>query len=127
MHDIRWDQAAKQDMKRVNGTRDDEGNPMKLIGLKQAKARLSEFVDAAQHDRILITRRGRPAALVIGVEGRDIEQVILGSDPEFWTMIQERRRRAAPTLTSDDMRRSFGAKASSGRRAGRSGKSTRTG
>jgi len=33
---------------------------MKLIGLKQAKARLSEFVNAAQHDRILITRRGRP-------------------------------------------------------------------
>jgi len=35
---------------------------MKLIGLKQAKARLSEFVDAAQRDRILITRRGQPVS-----------------------------------------------------------------
>ena len=61
---------------------------MKLIDLKQAKARLSEFVDAAQRDRILITRRGKPAALVIGVEGHDIEQVLLGSDVEFWKMIQ---------------------------------------
>ena len=48
---------------------------MKLIGLKEAKARLSEFVEAAQRDRILITRPGEPAALVIGVEGQDIEQV----------------------------------------------------
>ena len=88
---------------------------MKLIGLKEAKARLSEFVDAAQADRILITRRGPPAALVIGVEGQDIEQVILGSDVEFWKMIQERRRRNAATLTSDDIPTSFGIKVPSTR------------
>jgi prevent-host-death family protein len=88
---------------------------VKLIGLKEAKARLSEFVDAAQADRILITRRGQPAALVIGVEGQDIEQVILGSDADFWKMIEERRRRNAPTLTSDDIRTSFGIKAPSRR------------
>jgi prevent-host-death family protein len=95
---------------------------VKLIGLKEAKARLSEFVDAAQRDRILITRRGRPAALVIGVEGQDIEQVILGSDLAFWKMIKERRQRAAPTLTSDDIRRSFGVETSSGRRGRRGAK-----
>ena len=90
--------------------------------MKQGKARLSEFVDAAQRDRILITRRGRPAALVIGVEGQDIEQVILGSDLAFWKMIKERRQRAAPTLTSDDIRRSFGVETSSGRRGRRGAK-----
>jgi prevent-host-death family protein len=80
---------------------------MKLIGLKEAKARLSDFVEQAQRDRILITRRGKPAALVIGVEGQDLEQGVLGSDAEFWNVIQKRRQRAA-TLTSDDIRRSFG-------------------
>jgi prevent-host-death family protein len=80
---------------------------MKLIGLKEAKTHLSEFVEQAQRDRILITRRGKPAALVIGVEGQDLEQILLGSDAEFWKMIQERRQRTA-TLTSDDIRRSFG-------------------
>lgn len=88
---------------------------MKLVGLKQAKASLSEFVDAAQHDRILITRRGQLAALVIGVEGQDIEQVVLGCDPEFWKMIESRRRQTGPTLTSEDVRRSFGAE-TAGRR-----------
>lgn len=83
--------------------------------MKEAKARLSEFVDAAQSDRILITRRGQLAALVIGVEGQDFEQVILGSDLEFWKMIEERRRRIAATLTSDDIRTSFGIKAPSRR------------
>jgi prevent-host-death family protein len=80
---------------------------MKLIGLKEAKARLSEFVEHAQRDRILITRRGKPAALVIGVEGEDLEQVLLGNDAGFWKMIQKRRQREA-ALTSDDVRRSFG-------------------
>jgi prevent-host-death family protein len=83
---------------------------MKLIGLKEAKTNLSSFVDQSQHERILITRRGRPAAVVIGVEGQDLEQVLLGGDAEFWKMIQERRQSAA-TLTSDDIRRSFGIQA----------------
>lgn len=96
---------------------------MKLIGLRQAKARLSEFVDAAQRDRILITRRGQPAALVIGVEGQDIEQVILGSDIEFWRMIEKRRKRTGPTLTSDDIRHSFGMETRPGRRRPRGRKS----
>jgi prevent-host-death family protein len=82
---------------------------MKLIGLKEAKTNLSAFVDEAQNERILITRRGRPAALVIGVEGQDLEQVLLSTDVEFWKMLQERRQRDA-TLTSDDIRHSFGLK-----------------
>ena len=80
---------------------------MKLIGLKEAKTNLSAFVDKSQHERILITRRGKPAAVVIGVEGQDLEQVLLAGDAEFWTMIQQRRQSPA-TLTSDDIRRSFG-------------------
>jgi prevent-host-death family protein len=91
---------------------------MKFVGLKQAKAHLSEFVETAQRDRVLITRRGRPAALVIGVEGQDVEQVLLGSDAAFWKMIQERRKGAA-TLTSDDIRRQFGLRPSPTRRKGR--------
>jgi prevent-host-death family protein len=90
---------------------------VKLIGLKEAKARLSAFVEQAQRDRILITRHGKPAALVIGVEGQDLEQILLGSDAEFWAMIRERRRRAA-TLSSDDVRRSFGIRPASEKHSG---------
>ncbi|MGA2067294.1 MAG: type II toxin-antitoxin system Phd/YefM family antitoxin [Thermoguttaceae bacterium] len=89
---------------------------MKLIGLKEAKTNLSAFVEESQHQRILITRRGRPAALVIGVEGRDLEELLLAGDIEFWGMIQERRRRGA-TLTSAEIRRSFGIEAPAAREA----------
>jgi prevent-host-death family protein len=83
--------------------------------LKEAKAHLSRFVDKAQHERILITRRGQPAALVIGVEGHDIDRIVLGSDAEFWNVIEERRKQRA-TLTSDDIRRTFGIATRSPRR-----------
>lgn len=88
---------------------------MRLIDLKEAKTHLSQFVDEAQRDRILITRRGKPAALVIGVEGQNMEQVLMGNDVEFWRMLEERRKRPA-TLTSDDIRRSFGIQATPKRR-----------
>jgi prevent-host-death family protein len=80
---------------------------MKLIGLKEAKTNLSACVEESQSERILITRRGKPAALVIGVEGHDLEQVLLAGDVGFWKTLQERRQRDA-TLTSNDVRRSFG-------------------
>ena len=53
---------------------------MNCVGLKDAKVQLRKYADRAPEDRIVITRRGKPAALVIGVEGQDIEKVILGSD-----------------------------------------------
>ena len=80
---------------------------MKLIGLKDAKTNLSACVEEAQHQRILITRRGKPAALVIGVEGQDLEQMLLAGDLDFWKMMQQRRAHDAK-LTSDEVRRSFG-------------------
>ncbi len=39
-----------------------------------------------------MTRRGKPVALVVGVEGLDEEQLQLGGSKKFWTLIEERRR-----------------------------------
>ncbi len=89
---------------------------MKLIGLKEAKTTLSACVAESQHQRVLITRRGRPAALVIGVEGQDLEEMLLAGDAEFWKTIEGRRHRRA-TLTSDDVRRSFGITTAAKRKA----------
>jgi prevent-host-death family protein len=80
---------------------------MKVVPLGQAKNELSAYVDAAQHDRILVTRHGKPAALIIGVEGEDFEDLMTRSDPEFWQMI-EARRAASKTISADEMRRRLG-------------------
>jgi hypothetical protein len=59
------------------------------VGLEQAT--LEACVVEAQHDRVIVTRNGVPVALVVGVEGLDAEQVLLGSSDPFWRMIAERR------------------------------------
>jgi prevent-host-death family protein len=80
---------------------------MKVVALARAKNDFSTYVDAAQHERVLVTRHGRPAALLIGVEGEPIEDLLTRSDPEFWRMIASRRK-ATRTISSDEMRRRLG-------------------
>jgi prevent-host-death family protein len=81
---------------------------VKVVALGEAKNALSAYVDQAQHDRVLVTRHGRPAAIIIGVEGEDFEDLMTRSDPDFWRMI-EARRKAAKTISSEEMRRRLGA------------------
>jgi prevent-host-death family protein len=80
---------------------------MKVVALGKVKNELSAYVDQAQRDRVLVTRHGRPAALIIGVEGEEFEDLFTRSDPEFWKMI-EARRKASKTVTADEMRRRLG-------------------
>ncbi len=82
---------------------------MKVVALGQAKNALSAYVEEAQRDRVLVTRHGKPAALIIGVEGEEFEDLMTRSDPEFWQMI-EARRRASKTISAVEMRRRLGLK-----------------
>jgi len=75
---------------------------MKVVALREAKQQLSGCVVRAQRERVLITKQGRPAALMIGVEGHDLEDVLLMQNPRFWKMIEARR--AEPTLSLEEVR-----------------------
>jgi prevent-host-death family protein len=79
---------------------------MKTVALREAKQSLSGFVAHAQRERVLITKHGKPAALVIGVEGQDIEDVLLSQDPDFWKLIEARRHQ--PTLSMAEVRARLG-------------------
>ena len=63
---------------------------MKTIGLEHAT--LDACVKDARRGRVILTRKGKPVALVMGVEGLDEEQVQLGSNEKFWTLIEARRK-----------------------------------
>jgi antitoxin (DNA-binding transcriptional repressor) of toxin-antitoxin stability system len=41
----------------------------------------------------LITDQGKPIALLLGLENTDPEQLNLELSPQFWQMINERRKR----------------------------------
>lgn len=80
---------------------------MKLVAMHEAKAKLSEYVAESQKDRVLITSHGKPVAIVIGVEGEDLEDLLTRSDPKFWEMIE--RVRAQPTIPLADAQPYFDA------------------
>ena len=49
-------------------------------------------LSAAQKERVVITRHGRPAAIVIGVEGQDWEDIVRQTSRTFWRLIEARRK-----------------------------------
>jgi hypothetical protein len=65
---------------------------------------LDACVRDAQRERIILTRRGIPVALVVGIEGLDEEQVQLGSSNEFWKLITERRNQKTISRTELEKR-----------------------
>jgi len=79
---------------------------MKVLAMRDAKTGLSATLDEAQHERVLITRNGKPSAIVIGVEGRDFEDVLLMSNPKFWEMI-EASRKNPKTYSIEEVREYF--------------------
>ena len=78
------------------------GDPVKTISMRDLQKHLRDCVHAAQRDRVVVTRRGAPTALIIGVEGSDWETLMLQTSPSFWRMIE--RRRKEKTMTSHELR-----------------------
>ena len=76
---------------------------MKVVALREAMQRLSGCVARARGERVLITKQGRPAALMIGVEGHDLEEVLLMQNPRFWKTIEARR--TEPTVGLEEVRK----------------------
>ena len=70
---------------------------MKTVSVRDLQKKVKECMDEAQGDRVIVTRHGKPAAILLGVEGEDWESVILQTDPAFWNLIQERRKQ--PTVS----------------------------
>jgi len=77
---------------------------MKFVGVREAQAQLSGLVDRSQKERIVLTRHGQPIAILTGVKGRDLEEVLLAQDPEFRKLIEERRRYRGPLVSHEGLR-----------------------
>ena len=76
---------------------------MKTISVRELQKHIKEVVDSAQHDRVVVTRHGEPAAVLLGVEGKDWETVVIETSPAFWELIEARRKE--PTLSVDEVER----------------------
>lgn len=72
---------------------------MKLVGVGEAQAGLSGLLDQSQKERIILTRHGKPVAMLTGVKGRDLEELMLSQDPAFRALINQRRREPGPGVS----------------------------
>ncbi|MCH8828592.1 MAG: hypothetical protein IID45_03340 [Planctomycetes bacterium] len=71
---------------------------MKETTIEQFERNPRLVVDEAQRERIVLTEDGTPIAVVVGLKNRDGEDIALETSPEFWQMIEERRRRPTRPL-----------------------------
>ncbi len=72
---------------------------MKTVTARDLQKKVKECMDKSQEDQVVITRHGRPAAVLVGVEGRDWEDLVLQTSPDFWKIIEDRRKQRTVSLT----------------------------
>jgi prevent-host-death family protein len=75
---------------------------MKTVNARDLQKKIKECVDLSQQDQVVITRRGKPAAVMVGVEGKDWEDVVLQTSSTLWKFIEERRKE--PTMSMKELR-----------------------
>lgn len=82
---------------------------MKTINVRDLQKQIRQCVDLAQREHVVVTRHDRQAAVVIGVEGKDCEDVLPQTNTSFCRMIQDRR--AEKTISLAEMRARLRARA----------------
>jgi prevent-host-death family protein len=69
---------------------------MKARSLADVKARLSEYVSNCRNEPVLITKKGKPAALLLPVEeDTDLEDLVLVNSPKFRAILQRSEEQIA--------------------------------
>ena len=65
---------------------------MKIASVADVKARLSAYIRASKDGPVVITRNGKPAAVLLAVEDEDeLERLILAHTPKFRALLEASR------------------------------------
>ncbi len=84
---------------------------MKVVEQSEATGTLAEYAAEINSGPVIITSRGQPIAALVPIENADLESVALSTNPQFLELIEHSRTRARSEggLSSEEMRRRFGA------------------
>ncbi len=66
----------------------------------------AKYISQAQREDVVLTERGNPVVVLVGIRELDDEQIQLGLSDDFWKMIVERRKQ--PTISHSEMKRRLG-------------------
>ena len=77
---------------------------MKIAPLAEGKDRLNAYIEAARESAIVMTRNGKPVALLTPItDDDDLDSLLLAHDRKFIRLLEQARRRvrAGRYLTSE--------------------------
>ncbi|HET6883061.1 MAG TPA: type II toxin-antitoxin system Phd/YefM family antitoxin [Pirellulales bacterium] len=84
---------------------------MKTASMGQVKSQFSAFVKACETGPIIVTRNGKPVAVLVGVEEEnEIERVLMANSPRLQAIIAKSRQsiREGRGMSHDEFWRQFG-------------------
>lgn len=71
---------------------------MKEVKLEQLGENVEKALSTATRERLVLTRAGKPVAIVTHVENLDDEDLSYIESPDFWRMIAARRKQPRISL-----------------------------
>ena len=71
---------------------------MKIVPLSQVKDYFSAYIDESRESPIVVTRNGRPVAMIIAIEDEDdLDNLLLVHNQRFVQLLEEARERVRVT------------------------------
>jgi antitoxin (DNA-binding transcriptional repressor) of toxin-antitoxin stability system len=95
---------------------------MTRVELNEATGSLSEYTRKARKEPVVVTRQGKPVALLRSLTEDEWEDFVVSSDPRFIAMIERSRARHKPGtgIPLADVMRKYGVKPKTARRSRKS-------
>jgi len=62
---------------------------MRTVDIAEATGSLSDYARQVRRGPVVVTRRGKPVAVVVAVEGLDLETLPLPTNADFITLIEK--------------------------------------
>lgn len=84
---------------------------MKIAPLAEVKDRFSAYIDESRETPIIVTRNGRPVAMIIAIDDEDdLDSLLLVHDQRFLRLLEEARQRVRMTggVSLSEMREQVG-------------------
>ena len=78
---------------------------MKIAPLAEVKAQFSRYIEESEHGPIIVTKNGRPVAIIVGApDEEDLERLVLAYTPRFRRLLEaaEARIRSTGGMKHDD-------------------------
>lgn len=87
---------------------------MKSVAITEANRALADYAREAQHETLVVTRRGKPMAAVVPIRGVDLESLAVSTNPDFIALIERARARSKETggISLQEMKRRWGGRQS---------------